>query len=256
MTQPLPPKLSLCIATPTNNSLVSLTCLRALLGLQLQCVQRGIGFQLLTTGSASVLPAARNMLADQFLHQTEATHLLFLDADMGFEPLELMHMLEFADRDVVAAVYPSKSFNWAAIASAARKHPEAPPAELAEIAGNFDGMVSLPDGATFAVGREPVEVATIGTGIMLISRAILLRLAVSPNIPHHIFASKDRTIPAFFENGTDAENRYVGEDYIFCQRVRAAGGKIWGCPWLRTTHSGNVDFVGNLGAIVAAGQGS
>jgi len=59
------------------------------------------------------------------------------------------------------------------------------------------------------------------------------------------------TMPAFFDNGVTEENRYVGEDFIFCRRVREAGGTVWGCPWLRITHSGTFDFVGNLPRVVA-----
>jgi hypothetical protein len=240
---------SICVATPTNNAMVNLTYTRSMVGLAVACSQRGINFQYLTTSFSSVLPAARNLLVDRFLSTTDLTHLLFIDSDMGFDPAELISMFDYAHRDVVAAMCPSKTLNWDNLAHVARAYPNMAPAELAEVAGTFGGMINLVDGQSFAVQQEPVEVATIGTGIMLISRDILNRLAVSPVVPHHIVASESRTIPAFFDNGVTEDNRYVGEDFIFCRRVREIGGSVWGCPWLRITHSGNFDFVGNLPAV-------
>lgn len=240
---------SICVATPTNNAMVNLSFMNSCVALAFECARRSIAAQFINTPFASVLPAARNLLADQFLKRTGASHLLFIDSDMGFDAAEVCSLFDHAHLDVVAAMCTSKSLNWANVARVAREHPDLPPAELAEIAGTFDGMVSLPSGNTFAVAREPVEVVNIGTGVMMISRDILGRLAASPTVPRHIFTGTE-PLPAFFDNGVTDENRYVGEDFIFCRRVREIGGKVWGCPWLRITHSGMFDFVGNLPKVV------
>lgn len=41
-------------------------------------------------------------------------------------------------------------------------------------------------------------------------------------------------------------NRYLSEDYMFCQWVRNAGMKVWLCPWMKLQHVGSYVFGGSL----------
>jgi hypothetical protein len=43
--------------------------------------------------------------------------------------------------------------------------------------------------------------------------------------------------------------RYLSEDYMFCQWWRNMGGKIWLCPWMRTQHIGTYHFQGDMPAV-------
>lgn len=44
-------------------------------------------------------------------------------------------------------------------------------------------------------------------------------------------------------------DRYLSEDYMFCQRWRALGGQVYLCPWMRTKHIGTFPFMGDMQAI-------
>jgi hypothetical protein len=44
-------------------------------------------------------------------------------------------------------------------------------------------------------------------------------------------------------------DRYLSEDYMFCQRWRALGGQVWLCPWMKTKHIGTFPFAGDMQAI-------
>jgi hypothetical protein len=48
---------------------------------------------------------------------------------------------------------------------------------------------------------------------------------------------------------TPRSDRYLSEDYMFCQRWRKLGGQVWICPWMRTKHVGSFPFIGDMGAI-------
>ena len=48
-------------------------------------------------------------------------------------------------------------------------------------------------------------------------------------------------------------NRYLSEDYMFCQWARKAGVKVWMCPWMRTTHMGSYFFGGSLAHLAQVG---
>lgn len=45
------------------------------------------------------------------------------------------------------------------------------------------------------------------------------------------------------------QNRYLSEDYMFCQWARNIGLKVWMCPWMNMVHVGTFNFAGNMQAI-------
>ena len=73
--------------------------------------------------------------------------------------------------------------------------------------------------------------------------------------PDHIGQANfdgSRYIHAFFDTVIDKDsNRYLSEDYMFCQWSRKIGIKIWLCPWMKTTHVGTYGFQGDLPAVAA-----
>jgi hypothetical protein len=61
-----------------------------------------------------------------------------------------------------------------------------------------------------------------------------------------VIKNADGSIEIKEVGGTD---RYLSEDYTFCQNWRNMGGKIWLCPWMKTHHIGTYAFTGDLPAI-------
>jgi hypothetical protein len=66
-----------------------------------------------------------------------------------------------------------------------------------------------------------------------------------------------RYIHAYFDTLIDTKDsptgggtdRYLSEDYMFCQLWRKLGGEIWLCPWMRTDHIGTYHFRGDMPAV-------
>jgi hypothetical protein len=46
---------------------------------------------------------------------------------------------------------------------------------------------------------------------------------------------------------------YVSEDYAFCHAVRAAGMKVWLCPWMELSHTGGHTFTSRLADLARIG---
>ena len=69
----------------------------------------------------------------------------------------------------------------------------------------------------------------------------------------------DRDIHAYFDTVIDSDaylgdisgksNRYLSEDYFFCQFVRRLGYKIWLCPWMKIGHMGSYIFAGSMASL-------
>ena len=58
----------------------------------------------------SLIQRGRNALVHQFL-KSDCTHLLFIDADIKFDPNDIPTMVE-ADKDIICGIYPKKEINW------------------------------------------------------------------------------------------------------------------------------------------------
>jgi hypothetical protein len=58
----------------------------------------------------ALISRARSTLLAAFLDNPSATHLLFVDADISFEPQQVERLLRF-DKDFTGALYPLKSMD-------------------------------------------------------------------------------------------------------------------------------------------------
>ena len=83
-----------------------------------EAAARGIGFSAIYTAGDSLITRARNRLVNRFLGRPGLSHLLFIDADIGFSPDQAFRLLA-SGHSVVGGVYPLKNIFWDRIASGA-----------------------------------------------------------------------------------------------------------------------------------------
>ncbi len=244
-------KKSLFVATPmyggANHGLYMKSCL----DLQGLCMQYGIQIKFSFLFNESLIPRARSYLCDEFVNRSGCTHMLFIDADIGFDPKDVIALLAL-DKDVIGAPYPKKTIKWNNVKKAILKNNEIESNVLDKLVGDF---VFNPVNHTkqFTVS-EPLEVLEIGTGFMMIKREVFPKFAEAyPQLrykPDHIGQKHfdgSRYIHMYFDTWIDpVSERYLSEDYAFCQRWRNIGGKIYLCPWMKTQHIGTYHFNGSM----------
>ena len=234
--------------------------MKSCLDLQNLCTQLGVEVRFSFVFNESLITRGRNYLCDQFL-QTDMTHFLFIDADIHFDPKDVIDLL-MRDKDIIGAPYPKKAINWTNVAEAARKHPELPPQELANLVGDY--VFNVVGGTKKIQINEPVEVLEIGTGFMMIKRQVFEKMmeafpdmCFTPDFVGQADFDPSRKIHIFFDTIVDTKDsptgggtcRFLSEDYAACQLWRKIGGKIYLCPWMRLTHVGTYGFTGNLPSI-------
>ena len=253
-------KHKLFVATPMYGGMNHGLYMKSCLDLQTTMHRYGIEVKFSFLFNESLITRARNYLVDEFL-RTDYTHLLFIDSDIHFNAQDVIALLAL-DKDVAGGPYPKKSMNWSNIAFAARKHPDLEPKELENLVGEYVFNV-VKGTSTFSV-TEPLEVMEIGTGFMMVKREVFDKMKEEyPSIkykPDHVGQMNfdgSRYIHAYFDTVIDTKEsivgggseRYLSEDYMFCQMWRKMDGKIYLCPWMKTQHIGTYAFTGNMPAV-------
>ena len=110
------------------------------------------------------------------------------------------------------------------------------------------------------------RVLEIGTGFMMITRKVFddfreafPQFAYRPDHNRSEHFTGDRLIHAYFDTVIDSKEylgeisdnseRYLSEDYFFCQFVRKLGYQIFLCPWMKLGHMGSYVFSGSMGSL-------
>jgi hypothetical protein len=181
--------------------------------------QLGINWTVETLSNESLISRGRNTLTARFLHNQESTHLMFIDADIGWEPWHLLVLLN-RDVDVIGGLYPMKSMpvKWCV--------------------NGFEGAETGPD--------HLQEVTKTGTGFLLIKRHVFEKLNSHPAVKPFV---NDIGLPAelnpymktYFDTAV-REGRYYSEDWTFCENWRDIGGKVWVDKRVLLRHSGTYVF--------------
>jgi len=102
-----PNNLHIVVATPCYGGVVTQRYMQSVCGLMLAAVHDNVTITLELLGNDSMVTRARNSLVATALDNPAATHMMFIDADIGFTPAQVGRILRF-DRDVVAGMYPLK----------------------------------------------------------------------------------------------------------------------------------------------------
>jgi hypothetical protein len=250
----------LFVATPMYGGMAHGLYIKSSLDLQNVMSKYGIETKFSFLFNESLITRARNYLVDEFL-RTECTHMLFIDSDIGYSAQDVVALMAL-DKDVIGGPYPKKAINWDNVAKAARQHPDMDPKELEKLVGQY--VFNAVKGTKSFSVTEPLEVMEIGTGFMMIKREVFEKMKDAyPTIhykPDHVGQANfdgTRYIHAFFDTVIDykesltagGSDRYLSEDYMFCQMWRKIGGEIYLCPWMKTQHVGSYAFSGNMPAV-------
>jgi len=247
-------KKSLFIATPMYGGMNHGLYMKACLDLQGLLIAYGVQVKFSFLFNESLITRARNYLVDEFLHRSDCTHFLFIDSDINFDPRDVVALLAL-DRDIIGGPYPKKAIKWKSVKTAITKNPDIDPQMLEKVVGDYV-FNPVKGTAQFSVS-EPLEVLEIGTGFMMVKREVFKKYEDAyPEYrykPDHVGQANfdgTRYIHAYFDTIIDPDSqRYLSEDYMFCQWARKIGIQIWLCPWMRTEHIGTYHFKGDMPAV-------
>lgn len=214
----------LFIATPTYTGKLDAAYIFSLLYSMPRLQAAGIAMDHYVMSHNCHVDDSRNGILRDFL-LTECTDLVFIDADVSWEP-EALVRLALHDRDIVAGVYPKRSV----------------------VDDNFP--VHVGPGTTLQADADGlVEVIGAPTGFMKIKRHVIEKFFEANK--HRRFTGmsagpSDAPYTLVFERTYTDGHRWSG-DYNFCREWRKMGGKIYVDPEMNLSHLGEVEFSGTLG---------
>ncbi|RAK52779.1 hypothetical protein DJ018_11370 [Phenylobacterium deserti] len=190
-------------------------CFSSLLALRRTCAANGIPLRVELGGGEALIGRFRAAALAAFLG-SDASHLLFIDADIGFPPEAVFRLLDHR-KEVVGGAYARKTL------TARGPQPE----------------FILATNATEDGGLQPA--LEVGTGFLLISRTAARRITDGyPQLRARLGDVKASTAPEaamVFDSFVDPDTRRYLNDYqAFCRRWRDIGGEVWVDLDVEVTH--------------------
>lgn len=232
------------VATPCYGGVCSTHYMLSMTKLAAMSALYGINIGIQTLFNESLVSRARNTLVSEFLSDPDATHLMFIDADIGFEPNDVFKLV-LRDKDVVAGTYPLKNINWEKIQTSASSGASIEEIKLSALTYTYGKRNPDQTMSSKAVLDKVnlVEADAVGTGFLLIKRGVFETIQEAIPDEWYINESTNKKVYEFFPTGIDKINRIsVGEDWLFCYQWRALGGEIWVDGSINLKHIGTHVF--------------
>ena len=252
-------KMKIFIATPMYGGMCNGIYTKSLVETVSQLQNQGIPSQLYYLFNESLITRARNYCVHNFL-KSDATHLVFIDSDIGWSAMDFMYMLHLMSENpdklrVFCGLYPKKAIAWEKVLKAAKTGQfDETPWELEQVAGDIafnPRAADYPDGV--APVYEPIKIKEGATGFMFIERSVFEEYAEAyPELlytPDHLREGEFKLgeqITAFFDCIINEESRYLSEDYMFSEYCTKLGIDIWALPLVELMHCGAHIFRGSL----------
>ncbi len=234
----------LFVSTPCYGGICLQAYAESMLRLQRTCAANGIQMMLDTTENESLVHRARNLAVARFYQKTAATHFLFIDADIHFDPESVIRLLK-SGHDISCAAYPKKTVMWDQVDNYVKSGESGrDPARVASsLVLNFRYQQTQ-------IQNGFAEVLDGPTGFLLIKREVFTKMFARYPELNCVNDHQNKDLDeycAVFDCMIDPQTkRYLSEDYAFCRRWQQMGGQIFADCMTVLGHVGNIRFQGKL----------
>ena len=224
-------KCHLHIGIPCYGGMVSEPTMTSFLRFVLLAQQAGLNWSLDTMVNESLVTRARNNLMAKMMSNTAATHFMFIDADIRFQPESILQMVA-CDKEVIGGLYPKKA-----------------------LPVNY--VINLKPETK--IQGEIFTVDTTGTGFLMFRRSVYEKLiAAHPDTKYvddvGLGKQYEPMMYSIFDCKIDERGHYLSEDWLFCRRWQELGGEIWVHSKVLLNHIGHFEFQGDLSKIDVINQ--
>lgn len=215
--------ISLLLSTPSHDGSYQAEYMRSMISTQRMLAEVNANFEFAEMLGCADIGLARARLFGAFL-RSKHTHMLTIDADMGWKPQDVLRLFEHG-YDFVCAAGPKKKY----------------PIEFAFESATKEGQ---PKPIKTSEGGLVFEITGAGMAFTMISRSCAERMVAG--YPDLQFEVENGVVEYGLYDTYYAGKKRCSEDYSFCRRWTDLGGKIYMLPHIRMKHVGPHTFEGCL----------
>jgi hypothetical protein len=210
----------LFIGIPAYDGKINIKLAYNIAALMPKALQFGVSVKLGDVSGCSIITMARNQLVHEFL-KTDATELLFIDSDVIATADDVLRLMaQSGGKDITAGAYPRRSKD-----------------------KNFFADLYFDENQDLEFDGSLMRLERVGTGFMLIQRHVIEAMVAAH--PEWFYDFKGEQVCGVFDF-QNRDGRYLGEDYLFCDRAREHGFKIHIDVDISLPHVGTEAFENNF----------
>lgn len=220
-------KVHIHFGIPCYGGQITEPCFTSFLRFILMASRAGLQWSLDTMVNESLVTRARNNLMAKMMTNKAATHFMFIDADIRFQPESIFQMLA-CDKDVIGGLYPKKALP-------------------------IQYVINVKPGTQIVNDIFPVD--TMGTGFMMFKRHVYEKLIEAHPETKYVDdvglgKEFEPHMYSIFDTEIDEKGHYLSEDWLFCRRWSKLGGEIYAHSKVLLNHSGHYEFAGDLDVLI------
>jgi hypothetical protein len=252
--------LSVVILTPCYGSQCYVNYISSLLNTMALFTKLGLKLRVEFCKNDSLVSRARNNLIAKAMHDKETTHMIFIDADITWNPVDIIKLI-LADKNIVGGVYPIKNYDWSKLVNPDKDTVK----EWIDKKNGSQLSTTISDqdmvqhrlmrynlnylGNTLEIVNNLTKVRHLATGFMMIRRDTIEKMGRAfPSTKYtddvgFLHGPENEYAFALFDCGVE-DGHYCSEDWLFCSRWSKMGGDVWIDVTINLNHSGVEDFKG------------
>jgi hypothetical protein len=253
-------KTKIIFGTPCFGGMLHNGFFQSMLELAVNFTKLNIPFEMMTIGNESLIQRARNGIVAKFMADSNASHLMFIDADITFSWVNIVKLL-LSGKELCGGCYPKKCFNWDKIKHQIQKNPNLGDDEL--MAKSLDYVFNPiyhkeGENVVIKLNNGMAQVKDIGTGFMLINKSVIHKMIKKypeTKFVNNVAGYGSNNVGDFFYTLFDCcidpvSRVYLSEDYLFCKRWIDIGGELWLDLSTNLNHTGIIDYKGCLSITI------
>jgi len=213
----------------------------------------------------SLVSRARNNLVARAMSDPLMTHMMFIDSDITWEPIDIFKLL-LSEKLLVGGIYPLKSYQWDKLTDpeftkrlikVKQKNPMFSISDENMIHSNLLTYNLNYIKKENKIVNNLIQLKHIATGFMMISRTVIAKMSMAfPSTKYvddisFLKSNENDFAYALFDCGVE-DGHYYSEDWMFCTRWTKMKGEIYADVSIALTHSGTEHFQGNFMASLIA----
>jgi hypothetical protein len=254
------------LLTPCFASLCYVSYVHCLMRTIELCKLYGIQLQVEFCRNDSLVSRARNNLVARAMADPATTHIMFIDNDITWDPLDMIKLM-VSDKQLIGGIYPLKNYNWNELIKD-KQNPFNSNAVQTIISrknqSQFKNIISDEEMLQYnllkynvnyitpslSIEENLAKVKHIATGFMMIQRNVIEKMSKAfPSTKYvddvnFLRQNENEFAYALFDCGVE-EGHYFSEDWLFCHRWTKMGGSIWMDVSINLTHTGIEDYRGS-----------